>query len=243
MFVCFSFLLLDPIPVTPEPTLKRPTHLDLMPVSNFSPKKSPTVSKCFKRLETNPHRYIRTKEIFDPISMTNLLLRIYCMPNFFFFTSRRIMAINHQTRHYRRHRKFSICEISLSSKRCKRERLFSNWCRFVSNWSAKRMHVLKHRCVLILVLVIQRISHLEIFMLVSFGCLFVCSFLLLLDSNLIRLTYFSFRPEFTTPVFKCCAPLGKNAAITTAKSRVTGAFGFSGWLHGKWTSWPNIGEH
>ncbi|XP_031617898.1 capon-like protein isoform X2 [Contarinia nasturtii] len=31
----------DPIPVTPEPTLKRPTHLDLMPVSNFTPKKSP----------------------------------------------------------------------------------------------------------------------------------------------------------------------------------------------------------
>lgn len=36
---------IDPIPVTPEPTLKRPTHLDLMPVSNFTPKKSPIVSE------------------------------------------------------------------------------------------------------------------------------------------------------------------------------------------------------
>ncbi|XP_055322280.1 capon-like protein isoform X4 [Sitodiplosis mosellana] len=34
----------DPIPVTPESTLKRPTHLDLMPVSNFTPKKSPNES-------------------------------------------------------------------------------------------------------------------------------------------------------------------------------------------------------
>lgn len=94
----------------------------------------------------------------------------------FFLPSRRIMTINHQTHHYQRHRKFNICEISLSSKRCKRERLFSNWCRFVSNWSAKRMHVLKHRCVLILVLFIQRISHHKILMLVSFGCLFVFFF-------------------------------------------------------------------
>lgn len=35
---------LEPIPVTPEPPLKRPTHLDLMPITNFSPKKSPIVS-------------------------------------------------------------------------------------------------------------------------------------------------------------------------------------------------------
>lgn len=39
----FDFYL-DPIPVTPEPALKRPTHLDLMPVINFTPKKSPNVS-------------------------------------------------------------------------------------------------------------------------------------------------------------------------------------------------------
>lgn len=208
-----------------------------MPVSNFSPKKSPTVSKQI-RINIIPKRKICDAFVVfyggkNPISMTNLLLRIYYMPNAFFLPSRRIMTINHQTHHYQRHRKFNICEISLSSKRCKRERLFSNWCRFVSNWSAKRMHVLKHRCVLILVSFIQRISHHKILMLVSFGCLFVFfSLLLLLESNLIFRLF-----------FKCCVPLGKNAAITTAKSRVTGAFGFSRRLHGKRTSWPNIGEH
>lgn len=53
LFFCFAFafasihlfiLSIDPIPVTPEPPLKRPTHLDLMPITNFTPKKSPNVS-------------------------------------------------------------------------------------------------------------------------------------------------------------------------------------------------------
>lgn len=46
LFLFFFKLLLcpDPILVTPEPPLKRPTHLDLMPATNFTPKKSPNVS-------------------------------------------------------------------------------------------------------------------------------------------------------------------------------------------------------
>lgn len=183
-----------------------------------------------------------------PISMTNLFLRIYYM-SIFLLSFRWIMTINHRTHHYQRHRKFNICGISLSSKHCKRERLYSNWCRFVSNWSAKRMHVLKHRCVLILALFIHRISYA-----CSFVCLFVYLFLFGLESNKIMCYVFFFFalpvsvpvPVYIRPSFsKCCEPLGKNATITTAESRVTGAFGFSRRLHihGKWTGWPNIGKH
>lgn len=42
----FEFVfVLEPIPVTPDPALKRPTHLDLMPVTKFTPKKSSNVSR------------------------------------------------------------------------------------------------------------------------------------------------------------------------------------------------------
>lgn len=151
------------------------------------------------------------------------------------------MTINHQTHQYRRHQKFNNCENSLNSKHCKRERLFSNWCRSVSNWSVRRMHVLKHRCVLTLALSVRRISYIYLFI-----CLFVCLFLFRSNQTKSWATYFYFlfAPYFST-AFWCCAPLGKNTTTTTAESRITGAFGFLRRLliHGEWTSWPNIGKH
>lgn len=104
----------DPIPVTPEPTLKRPTHLDLMPVSNFNPKKtSPAVSYLFRNL------FPLIFFFFSLDKKSNLFDLIICI-------IRKAMTINRPQRPYQRLKKCNSYEINWNNKLYKHVKHYHN---------------------------------------------------------------------------------------------------------------------
>lgn len=117
----YQFLSSAPIPVTPEPQMKRPNHLDIMSPTNYNFRKSPSVSNWL--------------HLFTLILLIiNSHFRITKIGQYRAHPSIRSPPTHLPQQHRRPPKSYSKCANRSNSKRCRHDRRWrSSWCCAISS--------------------------------------------------------------------------------------------------------------